>query len=502
MPLSDQNIPRKSHFTLNVLTLAAGTTISQIISLLASPIITRLYGPEAFGLFAVFTSIIAVIGSIVCLRYELAIMLPESDEEAANVLGLCILTIFTVSILSVPILAISDHFLEMILKSSQIGNYIWLIPPSIFLSGSFLVLNYWNTRTEKFRRLAIAQIMKSCSYTGTELGFGFTGYVTGGFLIGAFVIGQLVSTFALGIQIVRDDLSFFRKNITAKGTIAVMKRYSNFPKYDTWSILLGNISMTLPVFILTAYFSPTIVGFYSLACMAIAFPLGFVEDAIAQVFFQRAAEAKNFSPEKLKETVLQTIKPLIFCVFFPVILVILCGPELFSVVFGAQWAEAGNFVRFLSIWIAIGFVASPISTLFSIFQKQRLTLFLNVIEIIIQISALVIGAWTGSALTTIILFSFTASVSTLVGYFYLLRLSGISILVPAKTVSNFVLITLPFIFCFILFKAVFSPNIWLSITISILISSLLPLLVIMRDPELFNVIKGVTSSIPIINKYL
>ena len=61
----------------------------RLFSATLAPVITRLYGPEAFGLLALFTSITASPGSIACMRYEMAIMLPKTDKEATNLLGLC-----------------------------------------------------------------------------------------------------------------------------------------------------------------------------------------------------------------------------------------------------------------------------------------------------------------------------------------------------------------------------------------------------------------------------
>jgi len=500
MPEFEQITRRKSNFSRDVLTLVTGTTISQIITILAAPIITRLYGPEAYGLLAIFTSITSLLAVVICLRYELAIMLPKSDEEAANVFGLCILLTFAISILSIPLVTFFQTSLEVILKSSQIGNYFWLIPPSIFLSGMFLVLNYWNTRTKQFHQLAVAQVMRTGSYSSIQLGFGFTEYATGGTLIGATLIGQLIATFVLSIQIMRYHLSFFRQNITANGVITVLKRYSNFPKYDIWAALLNSFSGMLPVFILAAYFNPTIVGYYALGLMVLQFPLAFIQGAITQVFFQKAAEAKNISHEKLKETVLQTIKPLIFTVFLPVVLFILIGPEIFSVIFGEKWEEAGVYVRYLSLWIGISFLSAPISTLFSIFQKQRFTLIFNVLQLISRIMALIVGALMGSALIAIILFAFVGFISNIVAYFYLLRLASISILVPIRIISNYFLLSVPYIVCILVFQNIFAQNILLIVISSILISMLFPLLVIKRDPGLSDLLKSLTAQLPVINK--
>ena len=42
----------KSEFSRNVLTLMTGTTIAQAIPIAISPILTRIYTPEDFGVFA------------------------------------------------------------------------------------------------------------------------------------------------------------------------------------------------------------------------------------------------------------------------------------------------------------------------------------------------------------------------------------------------------------------------------------------------------------------
>jgi len=65
----------------SVLALVGGTTLAQALSFLFSPIQTRLFSPEVFGELSVFTSITGIVGIIICLRYELAIVLPKDDDE-------------------------------------------------------------------------------------------------------------------------------------------------------------------------------------------------------------------------------------------------------------------------------------------------------------------------------------------------------------------------------------------------------------------------------------
>ena len=125
--------PAKSHFSCDVITLVTGTTAGLIITLLASPLITRLYGPEAFGLVALFTSITGICGIVVCLRYEQAILLPESDEEAANVVGLCLIAGILISLLSIPVVILVQEPVVQFLKAPQLAPFLWLIPLTLFI---------------------------------------------------------------------------------------------------------------------------------------------------------------------------------------------------------------------------------------------------------------------------------------------------------------------------------------------------------------------------------
>ena len=352
----NMNLPKPkssltSRFSTDVLTLVQGTSVSLIVTILASPVITRLYGPEAFGLAALFASITSILTVVACLSYEPAIVLPKSDEEAANVFGLCLVIVICVSVATIPILLVFQQPIIQVLKAPDLGPFILLIPLVVLVSGTFLALNYWNTRTRHFYRLSIARISNSFTTTGTQLGFGFLGSASGGFLIGASVFGQLASTFILGIQIIRDHLSFFRQNITREKMVKAFKEYSNFPKYQVMGSFINTLSWQLPIFLLSYFFSKTIVGYYSLGMMVIQTPITVIGAAIAQVFFQRAAMAKHEG--SLSVIFTDTYSLLMKISLFPLLLLTFIGKDLFVFLFGPLWGEAGFFIQILSVFAVV-----------------------------------------------------------------------------------------------------------------------------------------------------
>jgi lipopolysaccharide exporter len=398
----------ESRFSKDVLTLVTGTTVSLVITLLASPIITRLYGPAAFGLLALFTSITGILGVIVCLRYELAIVLPKTDEEAANIFGLCMLLVVLVTITTIPLLYILQQPIVEFLKAPQLGQFFWLIPLTLLISGTFLALNYWNTRTKQFKRLSIARIFSSFSTTGTQLGAGFAGYTYGGVLIYANILGQFVSTCVLGTQIMRDHLTFFKHTITWAGMREALRRYSNFPKFDVWSALINQMSWQVPVLLLSSFFSTTIVGYYSLGMMMVTLPMSLIGGSIAQVFFQRAAIAQHEGSLSLIFEDAYTF--LIKISMFPLLLLTFIGQDLFSLIFGSSWGEAGFYIQILSVWAVFFFISSPISAVLSITGKQKTGLVLSTINLITRFSSIYLGGILGSATLSVLFFSLSGVV--------------------------------------------------------------------------------------------
>ena len=105
----------QSEYSQNVLTLMTGSTLSQAISIAVSPILTRLYKPEDFGLYAIFVAIITIIGTIASGRYELAIILPKKEEDAINIFGLGILiTIFMTVLTAILVFVFNDSIVYLL----------------------------------------------------------------------------------------------------------------------------------------------------------------------------------------------------------------------------------------------------------------------------------------------------------------------------------------------------------------------------------------------------
>src|SRR5699024_8218297 len=120
------------------------------------------------------------------------------------------------------------------------------------------------------------------------------------------------------------------------------KKYYDFPVYRAPQDLLNSVSDSLPVIMLTTLFSPTSAGFYTIGRTVLRLPSNLVGKAVGDVFYPRIAEASN-KKENMVKLLQKATLSLAAVGIVPFGLVILFGPFLFSLVFGAEWEMAGQY---------------------------------------------------------------------------------------------------------------------------------------------------------------
>ena len=396
---------RRSSFAGDVLKLATGTAVAQALSLISVPILTRLFSPEAFGGLTIFTSIHGLLTVIVCLRYEFAIMLPERDQQAANLLGLSLAAAAIFSSAILPAVWLGGKSLAGALKANDIEPYLWFLFPTVLFTGFGLALNYWNSRTRRFGRLSIYRALNSGLAVVSQLIMGFLGVLNSGGLIFGMAFGAVISTTVLLLQIWRDDARIFLENIRLRAMLTEARRYKKFPLISSWSGLLNTLSWQMPAFLLSSFFSTTVVGYYGLSYRMLHFPMSLIGASIGQVFFQRASVA--FAEGNLGPLVESTFRRLVMFGLFPFLALAFTGKEVFQVILGARWAEAGVYTQILSLWAFFWFISSPMSQLFNVLEKQEFGLWINVLLIITRFLSLYIGGILGDPRAALALFGGT-----------------------------------------------------------------------------------------------
>ncbi len=385
----------------SVLTLVGGTTIAQVLNFLFAPVTTRLFTPEVFGDLSVFTSITGIVGIIVCLRYELAIILPQDDDEGFSLLKLSFIFAAIVSIATGFIFLFWGKAIYTAFGAKNLTIYWYYVPIILFLIGVIQASNYWLTRTRQFIILSWNKVIPVLVINTVSLGLGFAGYRD----VGARIFAILISNIANIVVIAKAIIPNFKYNnhSTKYPRKELIKSYKNFLVYDIWGALLNNLSWMIIPILMNTYYGRNAAGQYSISLRIIQIPASIIGVSISQVFLKTANEEK-YNKKLYFYCIKMSKKLCIYTAPIAIILLILSKP-LFLFLFGENWGVAGRYTQILVPWSLLWFIASPLSSVYTICQKQNLFLFISILNLLTRLLSLYVGKMLGNDILGIILFS-------------------------------------------------------------------------------------------------
>jgi O-antigen/teichoic acid export membrane protein len=349
----------KSEFAKNVITLITGTAIAQALSLIFSPVISRIYNPEDFGFFAIFMSIVSGIAVIACGRFELTILLPEKEEDAQKNKSIALL--FCISISSITTIVMSILFALNIVQSV----YYLLTGVLVFIFGIYQINTNSALRSKNYKVIAKSRVINSVINVILSISFGLFKYLHVGMILST-LIGQTMANSLFKYPFLNQKINKSYL-LSLKPTII---KYKHFLQFNTVQALSDMFMINAMYYLLPFFYSSSLLGLYALAIRILQAPMSLIGSSLAQVFYQQATQYyKDNKP--LNGLIKSTLyKAAIVALPIPVIL-ILFGPSLFALVFGERWEAAGNLARILSPWIYFDFIRSTISQIPLILNKQK-----------------------------------------------------------------------------------------------------------------------------------
>jgi O-antigen/teichoic acid export membrane protein len=352
-----------------------GTTIAQALPIAISPILTRIYTPEDFGLFALFLAITAIIGSVANGRYELAIMLPEEDEDAINTAALGFIISSLLSLLILILVILFNKFFVNLIGNEEIGLWLYFVPITVFLIGLWNVLNYYNNRKKNYKDLRNAHIIRSIALASTHLIIGFLkSGVTG--LISGEILSKLFANSRLLKNIFKDKLLISK--ITKRKMLNMAKRYKNFPMISLPSSFTTELYSNLFSVLLSSLYNVALLGHYYMAQRVLGLPSALLGVSIGQVFFQSAVKEREKTGQA-RVIFRSTVKKL-FLIALPFFVTLFFVVEdLFALVFGENWRVAGTYSQILIPIFFIRLLTTPVSMINTVFERQIYGLYISII---------------------------------------------------------------------------------------------------------------------------
>lgn len=370
-------------FYQNIAVVAGGNAAAKVIGILAAPIITRIYTPEDYGIFSVLLSVTGIAGSIATLRYAVTIPLPKDEKLADNLLRLSFLITLSLSLLWVVGIITLGDYLAVRFSAEKITPFLWILPVVFLGQGLYQALSNWAVREKKFRLITRTKITQGISSATVKIGLGVVGVKPLGLLVGN-IVQEFAGIGSFLLKLLRNKPDFFKYFSWAEIKYAA-RRYKDFPLIQSWSQLLLNTSVNLPVIIIGAYYGAAVVGIFGLAHNMINIPMNLLGKSVSQVYFGEISKFGKNNPEKIYRLSISVIKKMFWIASVPMALLIAFGPWIFKVFFGTEWLEAGVYARYLALIILTRFISSPIMHCLNVLEKQGIQLFLNLLRIVLVV---------------------------------------------------------------------------------------------------------------------
>ncbi len=382
--------------------LLVASCVGPAIAFLATPILTRLYSPADFGLFALFASAVAVIGSVVTLRFDVAIALPKRDSAATRVVGLSLIATLAISVAAALLTLLVGPLLAGLLQQNISWLWLGLLPLAVLATGIQLTFRYWATRNGRFVTVAIAGVSISIVAVLTQLLLAeFTSFGAGGLMLG-MTAGLCCAALLLAFS--ARHIGGRLAQVSWRRLRATARQHADMPRYAVQTNMLNAASAALLPWSMALSFGPQYAGFVLLAERVIGRPMRMVSDSIWQVTHSSLPKLEGNARRQRIGQVHQFVAlllafPTAFICFYP---------QMIPIILGDGWSKTLPFVP----WLAIAFFLNALSnstSYFVVFGKNREQMIFNVLLIVLRFSTLTIGPFFLNEVRTIALYSIVSS---------------------------------------------------------------------------------------------
>lgn len=376
---------RPSAFVKAASALAGGTAGAQLLTVAALPFLTRLYSPEDFELLAVYLALLGMLSAIACLRYEIAIPLPEADAEGAELLAVALLSTAFVSAATLTACLLWPQGIAALLGVPRFADYLWLLPLGVLMAGLYAGFQYWASRKRRFGLVARSRLVQAGVGVGTQLGAGAVGMAPVGLLVGHMLYGG-AGALGLALSAWRQDAAQFR-SLTWARLRARAIAYRRFPTFSTIEALANSAAIQVPVILIAAFAIGPEAGFVLLASRVIGAPMQLVGSAIAQVYLARAPEEMRAG--RLRAFTFGILRPLALAGIPALTLLALIAPEGFALAFGEDWRRAGVLLQWMAPWFILQLLSSPVSMVLHVTGRTRVAMVLQLFGLALRGGAVV-----------------------------------------------------------------------------------------------------------------
>lgn len=405
-------------FFKSFLNLAMGSFIAQLIVVLLSPIVTRVYSVTDMGVYALVLTVISLFGSVINGKFDMALVTSKDDEDIPTLIILS----FLFSLIFSTLISIF-LYLYLLYSGKALGNNlvsVLLICFLLLLTGITNILISYNNRKKEYKMISMMFVIRTTFQNVFLVVFGFLNFG----IIG-MILSQILGI-SLGINTqyksIKNDRLDYKCDL--KKLKSIFLKYKEYPKYSLIANLTNNLSYSMVNIFISIFYGMEMLGYYSLTYRILVLPLSLISANVSKVYFREATEEYH---EKgiFKETLFNTSKFLLIFSIPMFIVLVLFAPFLFKVVFGVDWLVSGYYAQILSAMFAIRLIVSSLTQSFYIVKKQKQELRYQFLFIIFSLLSFLLSYtmhW--GMFNFLIIYSFLTIFGYVLMYYNIYKISG------------------------------------------------------------------------------
>jgi len=403
----------KSTFVKDVAKLLSANVVAQAAGLLVYPLLTRMYTPEEFGLLYIFTSIGGVLVLLGTAGYQFAIPLPKDDRDGAACFHaglLCLAPLMALLLLLLPFSGtIAGWF-----GSAELANWLPFMPLYVGLLCLWNLLNWWYTRCRQFGSVSRYQASNSLLNAALKLLLGWWKVPHG--LMAATVS---VPPLSVGLNILAA-----RKHLSGLSVIdggrckRMLAAYRKFPMFTMPQSLINHFFGNLPAYLLAPQFGQSALGLWSMALLLSFTPINTVCNSLYQVLFADVSKRVNNREQirhlfvRLEKWALGITLPLFTVLYFVL-------PPLTGWILGAEWTEAGRYIRWFLPWLTVTMLTSSTSFVPDIFFKQHAALGFEILLAVLRTGGIVAGMMCNDFMLAVACYGISSALVKMANYIWM-----------------------------------------------------------------------------------
>lgn len=409
--------------TTDILSLFSASFLGQLVHIIALPYLSAYFSKNEIGAFFFFQALVTMGVIFVSLQSELAIVV-EGDNRSYSTFKKSVLIIGFISLFIYLLILPSKSLLALFLTKSSINDWIFYLPPALFLTGINKSTEYLFTHEKRFKLISGIKIARPILIYLAVICFKLIGFHDKNILIDGFISGIGVLTLFQFLIIVKNKLCWFNKNdFSFKELKEFFVRHKKILLLNTLSTGIASVSMQMPYIFINATYGESFSAYYGMAMRIIGMPFGLLGQSIGQVYFQKFSQLNYFS-HSLYPFVKQLIVKIYTLGIIPLLLLLALLPWIYHIFLGTGWETASQLSRIILPWLFVLMVSAPISNIISVIGIQLQTIYYGIVLLVCRFLALYLCSLAGiSFLLNMTIFSLIGIGFGIYFQYFILKLS-------------------------------------------------------------------------------